>query len=134
MEDPTKEASTTKSAGLVSVTPRSSIVTIEDYLYHAALQRHSELENDGAGKSDWFSRLSSHKGANIDLAVDSHNLSDKQSIDSDQAERENASRALRLASWSSVFYLITTDILGMHTECILFFSGGEITNSNLRPI
>ncbi|KIJ93769.1 hypothetical protein K443DRAFT_111538 [Laccaria amethystina LaAM-08-1] len=30
----------------------------------------------------------------------------------DEEERANASRALRLASWASVFYLITTDILG----------------------
>jgi hypothetical protein len=30
----------------------------------------------------------------------------------DELERKNASRALRLASWASVFYLITTDILG----------------------
>jgi hypothetical protein len=30
----------------------------------------------------------------------------------DELERENASRALRLTSWTTVFFLITTDILG----------------------
>lgn len=30
----------------------------------------------------------------------------------DDTERMNAARALRLASWASAFYLITTDILG----------------------
>jgi hypothetical protein len=41
-----------------------------------------------------------------------HDLEHSQRLDVSNNEWENASRALRTASWSAVFYLITTDILG----------------------
>lgn len=93
-------------------------VEFEDYLYFAAVQRRAEdlllhgatPEAEKVLKSNWFNRLSEHKGPNVNVNV--------QAIDNpipptaDELERETASRALRLASWASVFYLITTDILG----------------------
>ena len=90
-----------------------SDAVFEDYLHYAALQRLAEepggreatLEN-----RDWFSRFSHYKGANVN--VDVRNVSNTVLMTQDEEERANASRALRLASWASVFYLITTDILG----------------------
>ena len=91
-------------------------VEFEEYLHFAAIQRREE---DLAGtpepqvekleERNWFNRLSEHKGPNVNV-----NVSGIQPIPptADELERENASRALRLASWASVFYLITTDILG----------------------
>lgn len=100
-----------------SYDPPTANVEFEDYLYFAAVQRREEdlanlpiSEIEKADKSNWFNRLSEHKGPNVNVNV--------QAIDNpipptqDELERENASRALRLASWASVFYLITTDILG----------------------
>ena len=98
------------SASHVPEGGRSSEVVFEDFLHYAALQR---LEEEGPkpenSKSNWFYRLSEHKGPNINVDV-----SQAKSIPmtEDEEERANASRALRLASWASIFYLITTDILG----------------------
>ncbi|KAF8967257.1 transmembrane amino acid transporter protein-domain-containing protein [Flammula alnicola] len=83
----------------------------EDYLHFAALQR---LEEDGglekvSTEMNWFQKLSEHKGKNVN--VDVRNVKPIP-MTADEEERANASRALRLASWASVFYLITTDILG----------------------
>ena len=94
-------------------------VEFEGYLYFAAVQRRegdlaysptSEVEKVAGGKSNWFNRLSEHKGPNMNINV--HAIDNPISPTPDKLERENASRALRLASWASVFYLITTDILG----------------------
>ncbi|KAF9456754.1 oligopeptide transporter protein [Collybia nuda] len=58
----------------------------------------------------WFPQFSQHKGPSVN--VDVHNTSPDQSLNEDEVERVNALRALRSASWASIFYLITTDILG----------------------
>jgi hypothetical protein len=89
---------------------RSSEVAFEDFLHYAALQRLEEEGPKPAGSTlNWFYRLSEHKGKNVNVDV-----SEAKSIPmtEDDEERANASRALRLASWASIFYLITTDILG----------------------
>lgn len=93
------------------VSTRSGGVAFEDYLHFAALQR---LEEDGgiekaASEPNWFQRLSSHKGPNVNVDVQNAKSYPMTEYEEDQAR---ASKALRLASWSSVFYLITTDILG----------------------
>lgn len=102
-----------------SVSPGSAIsgssdVVFEDYLHYAAIQR---LEEDRVAKVEastdanhWFFGLSSHKGPNVN--VDAQNAPAGTRMTITEEERANASRALRLASWSMVFYLITTDILG----------------------
>ena len=97
----------------------------EDYLHFAALQRLAEETTDDImpaadedkeqiqGKSNWFTRFSDHKGQNVNVDVRSvEKNSAPRALTADELERENTSRELRLASWSTVFYLITTDILG----------------------
>jgi len=103
----------------VSSVPRESAVVFEEFLYYAALQRRAE---DGAASSNaeslperpiWFHRLSDHKGADVNVDVRHVEGGVTGSpIGEDDAERMNALRALRVTSWISVFYLITTDILG----------------------
>ena len=93
-------------------------VEFEDYLYFAAIQRREEdlatlttPQIEKLEKSNWFNLLSEHKGPNVNVNV--HNaLEHPIPPTADELERENASRVLRLTSWASVFYLITTDILG----------------------
>jgi hypothetical protein len=87
-------------------------VEFEDYLHFAAIQRREEDLLAGVKEVEtthWFNRLSEHKGPNVNINV--HNLKSIPPTE-EQLEQENASRALRLASWASIFYLITTDILG----------------------
>lgn len=95
------------------------VVQFEDYLHFAALQRLAEettyMPDDEAKekprrKSNWLTRFSDHKGQNVN--VDVRSVEKHAPPTADELERENTSRALRLASWSTVFYLITTDILG----------------------
>ncbi|KAF8163825.1 transmembrane amino acid transporter protein-domain-containing protein [Crassisporium funariophilum] len=106
-----------------SLSPDSSArdpnVVFEDYLHYAALQRLAEDQEGKTSasdpaqiqeKSNWFQRLSDHKGNNVN--VDLRNAGNSIAFTADEQERATASKALRLASWSSIFYLITTDILG----------------------
>ena len=104
------------STSSTSVDP---VAQFEDYLHFAALQRLVEEIADAPAdeaikqpqvKGNWFTRLSDHKGQNVNVDVRSND--NPAPPTADELERENASRALRLASWSTVFYLITTDILG----------------------
>lgn len=93
-------------------------VAFEDYLYYASIQREEE-EKDGSvegpvsgnresdGKRPWFSRLI----ANDERKETKTRLAELPLMTPHQMERANASRALRLASWLSVFYLVTIDIL-----------------------
>lgn len=91
---------------------QSKEVIFEEYLYYAAIQRLEEegdRPQEGEGEKGWFYRLSDYKGKNVNVDVSSASpppMTPKQEDDA------RASRALRLASWMSVFYLITTDILG----------------------
>jgi len=103
--------------GMTNMPPPTTKVVFEDYLYHAAVQRREEelattpqSEIEKVAKRSWFERLSEHKGPNVNLDV--ANIHNPIPPTADQLELETANRALRLASWASVFYLITTDILG----------------------
>ena len=69
-----------------------------------------ETKEQPQGKGNWLTQLSEHKGPNVNIDV--RNVENPTLPTADELERENVSRALRLASWSTVFYLITTDILG----------------------
>ncbi|KIL60799.1 hypothetical protein M378DRAFT_83314 [Amanita muscaria Koide BX008] len=69
----------------------------EDYLFYAQLQRREE---------ETASRISTSEDEKTEQPV-AH-----PPMTPEQTERASASRALRLTSWISVFYLITTDILG----------------------
>ncbi|KAF8630591.1 hypothetical protein AX15_002838, partial [Amanita polypyramis BW_CC] len=94
-----------------------SDVVFEDYLYYASLQRQEE-EGHGNGQ---ISPPASETGVDEKQSFPSDIVSSSEKIEDlpqpppmtpDEMEHANASRALRLASWGSVFYLITTDILG----------------------
>lgn len=116
-----------------------SSVTFEEYHYYAGLARAEEDAgtNDDIGDISLFSlivppknlkgqapvisapvaeksnEVNAENGAEIiGTERNVHDMShgDRSTITND--EWTNASRALRTATWSSVFYLITTDILG----------------------
>ena len=73
-----------------------SEVVFEDYLFHAALQRKEE------GSQEVNSEISQ-------VIDDSKGL---QTLSPDEQERMEATRALRIASWISTFFLLTTDMTG----------------------
>ncbi|KAK2461346.1 hypothetical protein APHAL10511_006631 [Amanita phalloides] len=94
---------------------------LEDYLFYAALQRQQE-EEDPLARSNSL-QGSEPASANEKKTWISHIVGSAEKtviqphvqlppMTENELERANASRALRLASWASVFYLITTDILG----------------------
>lgn len=128
-------------------------VPLEEFLYHAKLQRELEKSPDygeaaptiplwdviktkllnrpatkksSAAASDAHSANSFKSSAEEVSEKDAHGLDDpedeKLQIVNQQSydlineplytSKENANRMLRVASWGSVFYLITTDILG----------------------
>ena len=73
-----------------------SKVVFEDYLFHAALQRK---DNGGQKVNSEFTEV-------IDEPKGLPPLSP------DEQERIQATRALRMASWISTFFLLTTDLVG----------------------
>lgn len=111
---------------------RAADIPFEEYLYHAAIQRRAEAHGLGisdsvkgahtpsnssdseaitAGDKHWFNGLSEKKGPNVNLEQrlpEALAADDYSDLTPDQMERVNASRALRRATWASVFYLITT--------------------------
>ena len=105
-------------------------VSFEEYHYYADLTRAAEdqhhLDDDPAEKKGIWSTIfpsKSYKHSPTNTGNTSDEKIDKEgenavvttgpgrSAVSDD-DWVNASRALRTASWSAVFYLITTDILG----------------------
>ena len=119
----------------------NSVTQFEDYLYFAALQRLAEETTDipvneakerPQRKSNWLTRFSDHKGQNVNVDVLSvENPTPPPTAD--ELERENTSRALRLASWSTVFYLITTDILGPFNAPYAIAQVGWVPGIKIRP-
>lgn len=102
------------------VTARTPVV-FEEYLHYAALQRRAELidpkaetsGNQAPAKRDgiaWLSKMSDHKGTNVNIDPNREHVDIPMTAE--EEERAAASRSMRLASWVSIFYLITTDILG----------------------
>ncbi|KAH6711122.1 transmembrane amino acid transporter protein-domain-containing protein [Leptodontidium sp. 2 PMI_412] len=109
-------------------------VTFEEYMYYAAITRAEEKaanEQHVAAmgpktiKSVLKNRFSKGHVATVSSPTDHGSTTEKNGIDGvlaspgnqnlglvSEAEWKNASRAVRTAGWSSVFYLITTDILG----------------------
>lgn len=107
-------------------------VSFEEYHYYAGLTRAAEQADVGpiatgsgrtgiwttifpskSGKGNMIQNGEPIAGNGLDEEKKNLNLSSRQnrmSISDD--EWINASRAMRTATWASVFYLITTDILG----------------------
>ena len=108
----------------------SGEIVFEDYLHFAAIQR---LEEDGGieapERMNWFHSLSSEKGPNVN--VDIRDVKPHPMTPTEE-ERANASRALRPSSWASVFYLITTDILGPFNAPFAIASVGWVPGEGLK--
>ena len=126
--------------------PANRVAQFEDYLYFAALQRLAEetatttttkMPTDEAqekpqGMGNWFTRISHHKGQNVNFDVQT--IENPVPPTAEEQERENASRALRLASWSTVFYLITTDILGPFNAPYAIAQVGWVPGIKFHPL
>jgi len=95
-----------------------SSITYEEYAYYAARTRQEEDmhagERGGTGIVGVLVPGTAHKADNGDMrkasAVNYSNAEKRSQIS--EEEWTNASRALRTATTSAVFFLITTDILG----------------------
>jgi hypothetical protein len=102
---------------------------IEECLYWAVKEReherHMTSENPGGEAGHYgslFKKLFGGKSANKDNSdagsSSEKDVKDEKASDSlviTSAERKQAYRAFRTAGWISVFYLITTDILGPYS-------------------
>ena len=91
-------------------------VVFEDFIFYAGLQR--EEENNGQKV------FSPNPETNIQIEEETRSTSENKTNEEprglpamtpDQQERSEAARALRIASWMSVFFLLTTDIVGPFT-------------------
>jgi len=106
--------------------PHDSTISFEEYAYYAHKTRLEEEEHVGdiAGTQSWVQMIFPSKsgmgasnvsgaekhGAEINATVNLSKQENRQHITAE--EWTNASRALRTATKSAIFYLITTDILG----------------------
>lgn len=102
---------------LAEMTPEHYKPTMEESMYYAAIQRQQEAEDTGAVASYYVGlhrTLFSKKKGNEQTAE--RTPPTPESVEKvspvTQGEKDQARRALRTAGWISVFYLITTDILG----------------------
>jgi len=90
----------------VVVHPAQSEVVFEEYLFYAALQRNEESGIPVNSQTDILDDSKETWRSKAD---------ELPPMTPDQHERAEASRALRIASWMSVFWLLTTDIVGPFT-------------------
>ncbi|KAF8839246.1 hypothetical protein BDN67DRAFT_1012489 [Paxillus ammoniavirescens] len=108
----------------------------ETYLHFAEEQRAKEVieaRRNGEDLGDgWLGRLFTLKPSRADRAsISSATASDEKKGESDEAaltitdaEYRAASSSLRTASWGTIFYLITTDILGPYSTPFAFAQVG----------
>lgn len=107
------------------VFPDGTPINLETYMYWAKLRREEEkADTSVAPRNPWLNFFTMKKSAEL-MAQDANAEStsyEKREKGSDtgsavisDAEYRHASGALRTASWGSVFYLITTDILGPYS-------------------
>src|SRR6266576_5042375 len=89
-------------------------VVFEDYLYYAALQRQEEevIGRQSSPKSSGENEKKAWFSAVVAVTDTKSDSSEVPPMTEDEIERANASRAMRITSWTAAFYLITTDILG----------------------
>lgn len=122
-------------------------VTFEEYQYWAKIEREEEHQANITFKEEHgprtvksvfmgrFSKGIHHENkkkaeaaaAGTDSPIDEKNpgvLTTHESSTPTEAEWKQASRAMRTASWGTMFYLITTDILGWSSTPFVFASVG----------
>ncbi|KAF8635267.1 hypothetical protein AX15_000490 [Amanita polypyramis BW_CC] len=94
-------------------TPQS-VVVFEDYLFYASLRRQEEKIDKDVSAAVGGSEIGVHeKNQELSQVIGaSAAVKEPPPLTPDELERVNASRALRLSSWISVFFLLTTDIFG----------------------
>lgn len=107
----------------VSVQGRNSAVTIEEYMYWAAISRGEEAALPkvkgpvskllGLGQNEPANHDARPQTSTIELK-DTQSASTSAPVISDN-EWDQAQRASRTAGWAAIFYLITTDVLGPYT-------------------
>jgi hypothetical protein len=103
-------------------------VTIEEYMYWAAITRHEESKLPklkgpvsnllGFGKSRSKAALTQSLEATSDAPM--HEMHEMQpgkpaTATVSDAEWQQAERAARTAGWAAIFYLISTDVLGPYS-------------------
>jgi len=124
-----------KDCGRLVVSQRSfdahnPSTTLEEYLHYAGISRAMEARADAESppSQNFFNKIVTRGAKEPEPIIfsapstagekDLKNTSDVQtgttSVISD-AEWNSASRAARTATWSAVFYLITTDIMGPYS-------------------
>ena len=86
----------------------SQPVVFEDYLFYASLRRQEE---EGSPHIPALSSETDAQEKNQQLSQD-FEASTTGGLLLDEVERVSATRALRLSSWMSIFFLLTTDIFG----------------------
>ncbi|KAK4050041.1 hypothetical protein OIO90_005231 [Microbotryomycetes sp. JL221] len=116
-------------------------VSLAEYMFYARRQRENEMNDKtvvrAKGVSQLIHRIKDKKGGG-DISSEKQSETDSEalqhSIEEDldgltDREREliTARRALRVAGWASIFYLITTDILGP------FNAGYSISQMGMVP-
>ncbi|KAK2464848.1 hypothetical protein APHAL10511_003147 [Amanita phalloides] len=88
-------------------------VVFEDYLFFAALQRQQEEDSLGRSNAPQESASTNDKTTWLSSSAEKmQSHAQLPALTKAETERINANRALRITSWMSVFYLITTDVLG----------------------
>ena len=88
-------------------------VSLEEFLNEAKLQREREASEEYSQSAPTVPLFALLKGKVKNLNEnEKEETTEKISTASETDSLENANRMLRSASWGSVFYLITTDILG----------------------
>lgn len=116
-------------------------ISFEEYYYYAGITRAEEKIADEEYRrirgprsfantiKGRFSKGGDHTVAQAHLAADESRVTNEKNGELNEkgepagevvapqyaADMKNASRAMRTASWGSIFYLITTDILGPFT-------------------
>ncbi|KAH7925765.1 hypothetical protein BV22DRAFT_406117 [Leucogyrophana mollusca] len=116
--------------------PDGSVPLLETYMYYATIQREKE-KNESKSSSDveskrWgglFSKGAKQGGSDRNSISSASPSSDEKKQTTEEGsvtagEYRAASSALRTATWGSVFYLITTDILGPYSAPYAFAQVG----------
>lgn len=145
MDDKQLNSSTEKSSTqeVESVVTARASVVFEEYLHYAALQRQAESidpkaeasGNQAPAKRDriaWLKKMSDHKGTNVNIDPNKEHV--EIPMTAEEEERAAASRSMRLASWISIFYLITTDILGPFNAPFAISQVGWVPGKSLLSV
>lgn len=125
--------------------PPQSGVSLEEYMFYAQVQREQEKlygaagvaveANAGAGyiedaKQSSSEKVSEHGGVKPHVNnTDASTFDQLEGLSDLDKESRNAHRAIKTATWSGIFYLITTDILGPYGAPYAMSQNGWVTGN-----